>query len=186
MPQSTQGSVLRREQWMFLLFSHTNIHGSRIKIRQIFYRIVSTIFCKQSCHHIPSFPLMYRTTSSYWDTTRTFPSPKSGNASSLQIPTSPGLHNPHTPHIPPAHPQNPIHTVSSPSQVPSWWIYQEAEEASMPSAQTHSVPPGQEEWVSFHAKANRWSLLFISRNKFLGIWVILSVSLKLASRQKHF
>lgn len=55
------------------------------------------------------------------------------------------------------------------------------------------VPPGQEEWVILIfmlkpclPKANRWSLLFISRNKFLGIWVILSVSLKLASRQKQF
>lgn len=110
MTQSTQGSVLRREQWMFLFISHLNIQSSRIKRRQIFYRIVCTIFCKQSCHHIPSFPLLYRTISSHWDTRRAFPSPKSGITSALQISTSPGLHNPQTPQILPSSSSEPLNS----------------------------------------------------------------------------
>lgn len=173
---------------MLLLISHPNIHSSRIKTRQIFYRIVSTIFCKQSCHHIPSFPLMNRTLSSYWDTRRTFQvsglamhqlcrSPHLQASTILKLPKSLQLIL-RAPELP---------SILSP--VPLRYPHDEFLRKQKKQQQTHS------DWCAtrargmghsgFHAKANRWSLLFISKSKLLGIWVILSVSLKLASRQKQ-
>lgn len=96
--------------------------------------------------------------------------------------------------LPAVHPQNPwapIHTASSPSQVPHDQFIRKQKKQQCPQHR-HTVTDVPEEWVILVLlmkpclpKANRWSL-FISRNKFSGIWVILSVSLKVASRQKQF
>lgn len=179
---------------MFLIISHPNIRGSRIKRRQIFYRIVSTMFCKQSCHHIPSFPLMYRTISSYWDTRRTFQVPslaKHQLCRSLHLQASTILRLPRSLQLILRAPELP----STLSAVPLRYPHDEFIRKQKKQQQTHN------DWRAtrargmgnsgFHAKsclakANRWSLLSISRNKLLGIWVILSVSLKMASRQKQF